>query len=256
MKTTLQHTRIPRSFRALLEAEFARRSGRNPRYSLRAYARALGVSHATLSQILRSERAVSMRTIESIGPALGLARDELEEFGDDRAFAAADAGDAQLARNAAEVVGDWHHFAILELVHLRTFRPDVRWIATSLGILPDEVNAAVARLLRLHLLRMDGPVWVDLSENITTRFDDVTAAATDRLFADLRAIAARAMAERASQSCARTVTTIAVDSRKMPQALAAIEAFRADLSELLRGDAADAVATLEIHLYPLTRGPG
>ena len=31
------------------------------------------------------------------------------------------------AHDTASLIADWHHYAILELVHLRDFRPDSRW---------------------------------------------------------------------------------------------------------------------------------
>jgi hypothetical protein len=48
----------------------------------------------------------------------------------------------------------WYHFAILELTRLQDFQPDSRWIARVLGLNPDEVNIALARLMRLGLLEM------------------------------------------------------------------------------------------------------
>jgi hypothetical protein len=70
----------------------------------------------------------------------------------------------QLARDAAEVLADVHHAAILELVALEHFRPDSRWIARVLGLSPDRVNIALQRLLRLGLLEMSGrDRWVDCS---------------------------------------------------------------------------------------------
>jgi len=44
-----------------LEAELAKRRRRNPRYSLRAFARDLATNHMSLSQILRGRREVSVR---------------------------------------------------------------------------------------------------------------------------------------------------------------------------------------------------
>jgi len=57
------------SFRLRLQAELARRCAGNPRYSLRAFARRLGVDHSTLSQLLRGRRALT-RTVDEVNLAL------------------------------------------------------------------------------------------------------------------------------------------------------------------------------------------
>jgi len=165
------HTACP-SFRQLLQEELTRRCALNPRYSLRAFARRLEVHHSTLSQILRGKRRLTPRGIGKFGQLLGV------EAGEIAAWIAREGAHspgvdersrrevARVAREAAAVLNGWHHFAILELTRLETFRPDSRWIAQVLGITPDEVNIAVQRLVRMKLLDMNAPDrWTDLSGN-------------------------------------------------------------------------------------------
>lgn len=114
----------PIAFRSLLARELARRSARNQRYSLRAFARHLRVDHATLSQWLRGRRPITPRTVALLAPRLGAA-----------AGAAPDA-------------------AILALVPAAGFQADSRWIARTLGMSVDDVNMALQRLLRLGRLQM------------------------------------------------------------------------------------------------------
>ncbi|HWW62311.1 MAG TPA: helix-turn-helix domain-containing protein, partial [Thermoanaerobaculia bacterium] len=58
------------SFREILQAEFDRRAARNARYSLRAFARSLGIAHTTLSRFLSGRRRLTSRAIRRIGVAL------------------------------------------------------------------------------------------------------------------------------------------------------------------------------------------
>jgi transcriptional regulator with XRE-family HTH domain len=120
----------PVSFRGLLERELARRAARNRRYSLRAFARHLGVDHATLSQWLRGRRPITARTMTRLAPRL-----------------AASAGASP-------------DVAILFLTRVPGFRPDSRWIARTLGLSVDDVNIALHRLLRLGRLEMTRCAWV------------------------------------------------------------------------------------------------
>src|SRR4051812_44306228 len=59
-------------YRNCLEAELARRKTQNPRYSLRAYARALAVDPAQLSRILSEAAEPSPRVLEILADGLAL----------------------------------------------------------------------------------------------------------------------------------------------------------------------------------------
>jgi transcriptional regulator with XRE-family HTH domain len=124
------------AFREFLQCELDRRRGANPRYSLRAFASALGVDHSTLSQILRGTRRVTVRTLRALGARLRLSEAEIER------------------RCAAETEA-----AVLDAVRHARFRPDSRWTAMTLGVPIDEVNVALQALLRRRLLVMRGDQW-------------------------------------------------------------------------------------------------
>jgi hypothetical protein len=117
--------------RQSLTVEFDQRRRRNPRYSLRAYARDLGTDHATLSQLLRGRRLLSPRLVRQFGRRLHLS-----------------------AADIADACEQHHADAILRLARLASFRPNSRWIATRTGLPLDAVNAALARLLHQRQLVM------------------------------------------------------------------------------------------------------
>jgi plasmid maintenance system antidote protein VapI len=154
---------VPR-FVDLLRGELLRRSARNPRYSLRAFAKFLDVDPATLSQLLRGQRACTPRTVRRLGVRLGL--DEATLAACDAAEAAAAALDdglrrvEELARDTAALAGEWTHHAILDLARRADFVADSRRVAAALGITVDEVNVAVQRLARLGVLELRGPRWI------------------------------------------------------------------------------------------------
>ena len=71
-----------RRFRQMLQEELAKRCARNPRYSLRAFARYLALDHSTLSQLLRGRRRFTARTVERIGKRLALSPEVITQFVD------------------------------------------------------------------------------------------------------------------------------------------------------------------------------
>ena len=131
-------------FEAFLQHKFDGRRSRNPRYSLRAFARDLGCDHATLSQWLRGVRPMTDASIERIAEKLTLDQ-------------------------TAKALG--REFDPLDLTIL-DLAPDLEnptspALARQLGVSVDCVNVSLNRLLRLGLLRMDGPSWTVINEDLS-----------------------------------------------------------------------------------------
>lgn len=119
------------SFREVLHAEFEQRRARNIRYSVRRFAGALGVDHATLARLLKSVGPIAPRTVRRLGVRLHLAIDEIE---------------AMVRREEEQIVAS--------AVARPRFRPDSRWLATQTGLNVDTVNASLQSLLRTGRLQM------------------------------------------------------------------------------------------------------
>jgi hypothetical protein len=118
-----------------LERELAERCSRNPRYSIRAFARWLQVDHSTIARLLRGVRPVTAATMARLEARL------------------AASGLAELApAEVRPVTAD----AILDLVGRPGFRPDSRRLARTLGVTVDAVNCCLFDLLRTNRLAMTG----------------------------------------------------------------------------------------------------
>src|ERR1700677_3905549 len=70
----------PNGYRDRLSAELRRRRMTNPRYSLRAFAHAVGLSPGFLSKILNGERNLSASTAVTVGEKLGFSAAESAHF--------------------------------------------------------------------------------------------------------------------------------------------------------------------------------
>lgn len=245
-------------FRHRLQGELAARCARNPHYSLRAFALDLEVDHSSLSQLLRGRRVLTERTIRQLAERLGLGAAEVDGYvAHERRWG--DSGQARrelrrLSRDVAELISDWYHFALLELVHLADFRPDSGWIARVLGLTVDEVNVAVARLCRLGLLELDGERWLDRSGATLATLEGFTESALERFTAQLRALRLRALSSVPAELREHASATFALDTRRLPELLELLARFRRELDELVEQDRTyDQVYRLEIDLFPLTR---
>jgi transcriptional regulator with XRE-family HTH domain len=124
-------------FAAFLDHELKRRQRRNPRYSLRAFARDLGCDHSTLSQWMRGSRPLSPDSIAQLAHAMRL-------------------DEARLAycREFDPLAGEVIAAAV------DCARPTTPGIAGLLGVTADRVNIVLHRLLRLGVMRMEDGRWV------------------------------------------------------------------------------------------------
>jgi uncharacterized protein (TIGR02147 family) len=251
------------SFRLFLQSELARRCGRNPQYSMRAFALHLGVDHSTLSQWLRARRPITARSIEALGPKLGLAGDAIRRYvehqGRDEAEASyhknaeASCHKDILTADTMSLIGDWYHFAILELTRLDEFRSDSRWIARVLDISVDEVNLAIQRMIRLDLLDMaSADRWVDRSGDARVSLGSLAPDAIERQQDQSRRLSIAAVRTVPVTVREHSSITLAIDTARLPRALELMARFRQQLVELLQEGAADDVYQIEIALFPIT----
>ena len=246
-------TPAPRRFRQFLQEELASRCVRNPRYSLRAFARYLRLDHSTLSQLLRGRRRFTARTVERIGTRLSLAPAVITQFVElertpPESWAAREL--RQLSRDASLSLAEWHHSAILELTRLASFRPDVRWIARVLDLSVDDVNVAVTRLARLGLLDMQSATtWVDKAGNAEARIDVRSAAVVSALAGRARALTG----SNSTRAAHCSATTIAVPDLTSQRIAERVEQFRREIGQML--DSVDAerdqVYRLELAFFPV-----
>jgi transcriptional regulator with XRE-family HTH domain len=118
----------------VVAVEFERRRVVNPRYSLRALARRLGISHSALSRLCRGRAHPGPKTVLAVARWLNLQ-------------------EADVAAAHRESAGD----RLCALVRRPGFTTNVRWIATRLGLSIDEVQVALHDALRRRHLRLTAP---------------------------------------------------------------------------------------------------
>lgn len=159
------------NYRTQLRETLEERCQKNPRYSLRAFARDLNISAPRLSRILNRRHGLSVDAARTIAARLDLSRPEQELF---CALVESEHGRASISRATAKkraselaatfksmsidsfrFISDWYHLAILELTLVEGFKSQPAWIAQQIGITQGEASAAVERLLRMNLLEND-----------------------------------------------------------------------------------------------------
>lgn len=249
---------IPTTVQTFFQSELLDRCRKNPRYSLRAFARQLSLHPGTLSQILRGKRMVSNRKLLRLADRLDISPVVLKQLlrsNSTRNQTSRWHADLPvLANDVFNAIGDWYHFAILELTSIRSFQSNSNWVANRLGISPIEVNAAVSRLRRLGLLEV-GPSgeWMNRFHNIGMPDTPRTSSAKRKLQRQLLEKALLSLDEVPVELRDHTSMTMAIDQCKISEARELITNFRRNLCALLQGGSNnDSVYNLAICLYPLT----
>ena len=250
----------PKDFRFFLQQELIRRCQKNRGYSLRAFAKSLGVHHATLSSILAGRRVLTTKSIIKLAQNLKLSSDEIEVF--TAALKRSRGGRRELkehqvlAQDVFTVVADWYHDAILELTHTSTFKPQFKWIAKRLGISVSEVRAACERLERLELLEIKVDKWIDLSRNNTTNIsNDLTSAALRKLQMKILELSSEALESLPRTHRDHTSLMVAMQSSDLPEVKERIKNFRFELAQFVERKEAkpDAVFQFAFSAFPLTK---
>ena len=246
------------SFRARLRRELAARCGRNPRYSLRAFANFLDTDHASLSQMMRGTRTCTPPSIRRFGARIGLTAEEIAVYvakaEAERQYDVIADDNRTLADDAAKVLGSWTAFAILELMRLKEFRPDVRWISRVLGVEVDEVQITLQHLLRLGFLQMkSADEWVDLTGGAIYREDQFTLMVMERLAR--RSLDAQLASARNAPAAPRVhgSLTLAVNEEELAQLILAAEHMLATIgAKKNQAPRSSHLYHFEVHCYPIS----
>ena len=125
-----------------LLGELERRQQANPAYSLRAFAKHLGMISGALSQIIAKKRPLSVKTAQRLLGQLPISQSKktamLGHFG-----ASAAGTPTTIDDDVFHIIRDWYHFAILNLIKTDAFQNDPAWIGQRHGISPCAIAGSV-----------------------------------------------------------------------------------------------------------------
>jgi uncharacterized protein (TIGR02147 family) len=252
----------PRTLRELILEEFLARKEKNERYSLRAFARDLGVSPSLLSQTWTGKRNLSPATAKKIRTRLNLPphRAALFEtfvarFGD-----AAEPIDVSASEMPVFVTEDifqamrqWYHIAILSLTEMPEFRQEPKWIAAKLKITSIEAELALERLVRLGLLmRTDDGVT---KSHPSFRVEDVPSEAKRQFHKQMCAKQTAAVEALPASARHNTGVMIAASDEALEKARTALDRFCYQMrTELKAHGTPTRVMYLNVGLFPVDVG--
>ncbi len=160
-----------------------------------------------------------------------------------------------LSMDTFEVISDWNHYAILELMKIKDFKSDIKWISKILALPIAEVRVCVERLERVGILEiLPNGKWVDKSEGFSTHVlnENYTSYAHQQMQIQILTGAINAMKNIAIEERDQSSMMMATSKKKIKEAKKRIQEFRRSLCEFLEDEPnKDAVYQLGISLYPI-----
>src|SRR3989344_2783858 len=119
------HEQLP--LRNLLHNTFLQKQKKNSAFSIRAFAKQVGLSPGSLSEFLRGKRNISYKLAQKVVETLTIPPDEAktilsESFNRKENFKI---NYTELDMDQYYIIADWFHFAILSLVETKNSRNDV-----------------------------------------------------------------------------------------------------------------------------------
>ena len=255
----------------ILRDLLAKKMTKNPGYSMRAFARNLGVSHTYLSLVLSGKKPLSMKKIVHFSHILGLDERHTDLFmkagaREARTKVLAGAGKSSFRSQKTEenyfeaeddqfsVLAEWYHLPILDLTFLKGFDSDPKWIAKKLGISVEQVKSAIERLKRMRLLKeVDGKLVKTKEKLLVHPKNDVKARRTyyqkmmQKAWENLES-----NVERDVQLRDMSALTVPIDPALIPAVKEKIKKFTMSLWKFMRSGENIELFQLNVQLFPLT----
>jgi uncharacterized protein (TIGR02147 family) len=238
----------------------------NPAYSARAFARDIGVSPAFVTMILNGKKTINLNRAVEISQALKLQEKEkqalinatMQESGMDlQVKGVLNRKELiDLSEEQFTVIADWYHFAILDLATTKSFKSDTKWIAKRLTLSPLQVEVAIARLIKVGLLKEAGGAFKKVHEKIDMPTKLSLTAVREHH---------RQMMERAKEQLTKTdqksfesrmisSMTFSADASRIAEARQKVLDFQQELANFLSaGSQCTEVFQLNIQLFPHTK---
>lgn len=245
-----------------LREEFEARAKRRQGYSLRAYARFLGVQAPSLSSVLNGKRRLAKGDVDRVADKLNLSDMERAQFTkscrakSDYLSDSPEVSDIERKLLDSEIhfriIAEWEHYAILSLLETEGFKSDFNWISRRLGISELRARTCTQNLLDAELVQVEGSQLTLNQAGVTTTTDIPSQAIRKARAQDLEqaliAIDEIDLELRDFSSCTMTINLSDLQDLKLM-----IGDFRKRLMNRAEARMGHEVYKLSVNFFPLTK---
>lgn len=234
-----------------LNVEFKLRKERNNNYSLRAFAKNIGVQPATLSHVLKRKRQPSESFKKKVYKSLDIPIEQSQNFDNvQKGF-----NNSNLDMDLFVTMSEWYFDAILELLRVSGFESNVDYVAQKLDLPKGQVRDAVKRLFDLNLIKESpNKTWVETEGNSEILGGESTSVALQKLQIQLLKKAIEAVQNTPKPQREQMSMTMAINEKDLPEVRKRIREFQNELCEYLQRPQRDLnkVYQLTTSFFPLS----
>lgn len=237
----------------LLINELNRRKSANPNFSLRSFAKWLGLSPAQLSQMLTGKRTITVKSMKKISERLGLSPNERHSLAGSLLQTETELHEKQYLRlrdDEFHLISDWYHMAILSLTKIKGAKADPRWVARRLGLSLEEAHQALLRLERLGIIETK-PQFRQISPPLEMVSEVPSEAIRKYHIQNLTLAAEKIELVEVSKRQFQSIS-IPLNPEKIEKFKKLIDSFLASAHELSRKNEGQEIYNLNVQLFPVT----
>lgn len=160
---------MPFKFAEILNDEFKKRNRRNPRYSVRAFARDLGISQSNASLLIRGRSGLSRVKAQTLGEKLGFKGEDLLYFVDLSVSECSKHSETRkeaalrlrqynsrfntIGIELARAISSWQTLVTIELFQIYQKKTSVEMISKALQMSDLKVRSILRNLRHLNILK-------------------------------------------------------------------------------------------------------
>lgn len=242
---------LAQNIRIILLENLVKAQTKNPKYSMRSYARRIGISQAAISEILAGKRPVTKKSAAKILSALDQSPEEISRIMDSEGESKSPYRSIDM--DAYHLISDWHHYAILSLAHTEDFISEPASIAKRLGISEKAASDAVVLLLRLNLLKKSKSGTLKPTDTRVEAISPVANPALRKANRKNLELAQNALDQVPFELRDFTAITLCFDPDRIEDARKMIKNFRRNFDRVMESGRKKEVYKLCVQLFPLSK---
>ncbi len=230
----------------------------NPYYSLRAFARDIGIHPATLSQIINGKRDLPKRDCEKVLSKLNLGPKERSLFVESlrnkkNNLKRSDEDQRYLIDESHyKIISEWEHFAVLELFNIKNFKKTNEDIADRLNLSMNRVDVVTTNLLMASLISKDKDGFFYKIHHDVKTSDNLKSQALRDSHKETMLMGVKKIEDIEIDKRDFSSITMAIDPSKIEDAKFIIKEFRKKMNSLSQEGNVSEVYQLGVQFYPLT----
>lgn len=235
-----------------LEKELRTIQDKNPRYSLRAYSKKIGVGFGSLSDLLNKKRSPSIKLAKKI-----LEKVKLEKNIHNKITSMIESEINKtvtlLPAEAKKVIENWHYFAVLNLLELDFSPKNSEAISLRLNLPQGQVERCINELIKWGFVKkINNSFAVNTNSWVTT--DDIPSQSIRKAHSQGLGLAQRALKQLPIELRDITSLVFPGNSKQMNKAKIEIRKSLQRVHKIMTFGELDAVYKLNSQLFPLDRG--